>query len=81
MANGLHKFYTSLADFNQKLIGRVYSNGDEDELKALTMEQLRKPMILIICLWGVATTIFLIEMILFKWNNFKRKRNRNRNRN
>lgn len=65
--NGLHKFYLSLAIFKQKLIDRAYLEQIDDDSQALTIEQLKRPMIVLFYLWGTATIIFICEMTIFKW--------------
>lgn len=67
MASGLHQFYTSLATFKNNLVERAYSIVDDDCTEALTMEQLKRPLILLFCLWGVALIVFIGESIVSKW--------------
>lgn len=75
--NGIHKFYLSLAIFKQKLIDRAYLEQIDDDFQALTVEQLKRPMILLFYLWGMATIIFIAEMTIFKWIYCNRRRNSN----
>lgn len=67
--NGLYQFYLSLAAFKQKFVDRAYLDEDEDDFQALTMGQLKRPMILLFCLWAVAMTLFMAEVIISKWKN------------
>lgn len=43
-------------------------NSEEDD-QALTMEQLKRPMILIVCLWGMSIMIWIAEIIIYRWKN------------
>lgn len=69
MQNGLHQFYTNFADFKQKFLVREYLSEKDDDLQALTAEQLKRPMILMSCLFGVAIVIWMAEIIIFRWKN------------
>lgn len=67
---GLLKFYTSFTLFKRQFIDRAYVvfNSEEDD-QALTMEQLKRPMILIVCLWGMSIMIWIAEIIIYRWKN------------
>lgn len=75
MENGLHEFYLSLAIFKQKLIDRAYLEQIDDDFKALTAEQLKRPMIVLSYLLGVAMIIFITECIISKWKHRNRHLN------
>lgn len=70
--SGLGQFYASFGAFGQKLVDRhdVIQRDDEDDVRALTVEQLQRPMILIFCLCGVAISLLIFEIIVFKWNQW-----------
>lgn len=72
MESGLYQFYTSLAAFKQKFVEQTYSNQDDDDdnLQALTMQQLKRPMFLLFSLWAVAKAIFIAEMLVAKFNDW-----------
>lgn len=70
--NGLHEFYLSLAIFKQKLIDRAYSEQVDDDFKALTVEQLRRPMKHLFYLWGMVMIVFITEYIISKWKHRNR---------
>lgn len=74
--NGLRQFYESLVDFRQKLIDRVHLSQLDDDIQALTFEQLRRPMILVFCLWGITIIILILEIFISKWNASRRNRER-----
>lgn len=75
MESGLHQFFTSYAHFRDGLHLRAFNGqqDDDDHEQALTIEQLIRPMKLIFCLWGVALTIFTVEIVVFKWNQLRRR--------
>lgn len=73
MESGLHQLYTSMTDFKQKLVDRVYAIVESEDFRALTMEQLKRPLILLFCLWGVALIVFIAETIASKWELGNRK--------
>lgn len=50
MESGLIQLYKSLAIFEQKLIDRAFTITDVDNFRALTMEQLERPLILLFCI-------------------------------
>lgn len=70
MANGLYRFYDSFAIFTQKCIEADSNDGDDDDDdRALKMEQLRRPMMLVFGLWAVAVVLFVAEVIVKKWKS------------
>lgn len=69
MENGLHEFYTSLASFKMKLILRIYSMVEHEDFRALSVEQLKRPLILLFCLSAAAMIIFIAEIIISKWKS------------
>lgn len=73
MESGLYQFYTTLAAFKLKLMERSFwsdDDDDDDDMQALTVQQLKRPMILLFCLWAVAKAIFIAEMIVSKFNKW-----------
>lgn len=66
MENGLHQFYGSLTAFQQKLRKPTDYKHEHEENAALTMEQLIRPMILVFYLWGLATAVFIAELVVYK---------------
>lgn len=79
MANGLYQFYSSFATFTQKCIQGDLIEKDDDD-RALKMEQLRRPMILVFGLWAVAAIIFVGEVIVNKWKSRRNRSHRTQNR-
>lgn len=69
MENGLFQFYTSLASFKQKFIERTYQ--DENDVQALSMNELKRPMKLFLGLCAFSTFIFLFELTISNWNNWR----------
>lgn len=74
MESGLIHLYRSLATFKQKLVDRAFTIANVDNFRALTMEQLNRPLVLLFCLWGAAMIVFVIETIIFKWKVYNRGR-------
>lgn len=70
MENGLHQFFMSFCEFSRKVILSSYLDEADEEEQALTFEQLRRPMILVFSLWGIAATIFIAENMIFRWNHW-----------
>lgn len=72
MSSGLYQFYISFAEYKQKLAERVKSAQDEDDnFRALTMDQLKRPMLFIFGLWSLAVVIFIMEHIISKWKHWR----------
>lgn len=74
MESGLIQLYKSLATFKQKLIDRAFTIANVDNFRALTMEQLERPLILLSCIWVAAIIVFIVEVIIFKWKVYSRGR-------
>lgn len=62
--NGLQQFYMSFGAFKQKLMQQEPEDGEIDNEHALTMEQLKTPLIIYACLLGISSIVFVIEIIL-----------------
>lgn len=69
---GFYQFYHSALAF--KWMGRFENLnrffgfiGNEIYLEPITMEQLKKPIIIFSCLNGFALLIFIAEILLSKW--------------
>lgn len=75
MESGLHAFYMSLNSFKQQFFERAYFSQTDDEFRALTTQQLKRPMILIFGLWVLAVVVFMGEVCVIRWNQW-RGRNR-----
>lgn len=73
MESGLHAFYLSLTAFKQKCIEHLYLSQTDDDFRALTSGQLRRPMIFIFGLWSIAIIFFIAEIIILKWKNRGRR--------
>lgn len=50
--SGLAHFYSSLAKFQISL--DYHMSQEDDDIQALSIQQLKKPMILIFCLWAAS---------------------------
>lgn len=77
MENGLHQFYKSFSTFLMDLIeNRNFNqdNNDEDNIQALTMEQLKIPLIIFIVLLGLSSIVFVIEVIVYHFNRLRSRR-------
>lgn len=78
MENGMYEYFGSLLEFKQNLLLRnsdVYEgyefNVKDDFIRPFTMEQLKRPIELILFFYGLAILIFLIEIIVHKWNMWR----------
>lgn len=74
MQSGLYRFYNSLAEYDWKLSGQENSSArknDGDELQAVTMEQFKRPLMLLLSVWGIVVAIFIGEILVSKWNNWQ----------
>lgn len=69
MENGMNQFYLSFTTFQRKLFGRAFVKPDEDDSQALSMSQLKRPMIVLLGLLGVAVIVFVAEKVMSKWRN------------
>lgn len=68
--SGLHEFYKSYAFLKEKYMQRAFMNQTEDDdMQALTVEQIKRPLFLVFCLFGIATTVFIAELVIVKWKN------------
>lgn len=69
MESGLFKFYSSFVEFKEKFSQQMLMNHDDDDFKALTMQQLKRPTIFFLTLCGFAIIIFILEIIISSWEN------------
>lgn len=76
--SGLQKFFISMADFIltselQRTLKQDHVVADDDviDLVALKFKQLKRPIMVILCLLGAATLLLIAEIIVFKWNNWE----------
>lgn len=77
--HGFYQFYRSFMEFRFKYDGekiRLASRiiDEIDSLDSITIEQLRKPIIIVLYLNGISTIIFIAEFLIFnrlKWRNRK----------
>lgn len=71
--HGFYQFYHSIMEFKQKYIGQKFSraigtNENEiNDLRPIIIEQLRKPIIIALGLNAIAVIIFVAEILVFKW--------------
>lgn len=73
MESGLNHFYVSLTRFRRNFLERSFLDEEYDDFHALTIDQLRRPMILVLCLWMVALIIFIIEILIIKYRSRNRR--------
>lgn len=71
MENGLYQFYKYFSEYLLQLHHRTLSNENDDEIQVLTMDQLKRPMMVILGLWGLAMAIFIMEHIIRKWKEWR----------
>lgn len=70
--HGFFQFYQSLLEFQQKWRMAKYGltsrkENYEVDLEPITIEQLRKPIIIVLCLNAVAIAVLVAEILVFKW--------------
>lgn len=46
----------------------------EVNLEPITIEQLRKPIIIVLCLNGIAGILFIAEIVVFKWLEWRKRK-------
>lgn len=71
---GFGKFYDSISDFNRQLyvsFRRGYKEKDDDLLLPITIEQIWPVIIIVLSLNGIATIIFVAEILYYKWRNWR----------
>lgn len=62
MASGLHQLYIKYSEFVFEMHSKIEHREDEnDDEQALTMDQLKRPLILVFYLWGITLVVFIIE--------------------
>lgn len=71
MENGLFQFYTNFGAFQEKLDAREILGDEAPIFQPVPLESLQRPIKLILCLYGVALCLFLMEMMVHKWKNRK----------
>lgn len=75
--NGLHHFYESLREFwkmmNYKM-GGYDDDDDENNITPIIMAQFKRAMKLIWFLYALSPLVLLLEIIVFKWNKWRRQR-------
>lgn len=72
MESGLYDFYTSMAEFDRHLRLKDLEIDEDDELKPLTFDHMKRVMILFLFLIGIAVIVFILEVYLLKWITFVR---------
>lgn len=73
MQSGINRFYVSYTRFKRNILERAYLDDENDNFHALTADQLKRPMILVFCLWGVALIVFIAEIAVSKYRNRNRR--------
>lgn len=69
--NGLNEYFASMDAFKRNFHDMKYSRVKDEEFKELTIDQLKRPMILMVGLLIFATVIFIIQIIVSKLKSFK----------
>lgn len=74
--HGFYLFFHFLMEFQLKWrltkIGMTsLKENYKVNLEPITIEQLRKPIIIALCLNGVAVFVFVAEIFVFKWLNWR----------
>lgn len=76
--SGIYNFYDGIADKTVKrsIVSTWEDDDHYDELLGLTGEQMKRPMIMVLIFFGVAIIIFILEIILFKFNIWRAQNRR-----
>lgn len=74
---GFYKFYDSISKFKFNLrVDEIYHEIENkkvhDDMQPLTIEHLRKPIIIVVCLNGIALLSTVVEILLVKWLNWRK---------
>lgn len=70
--HGFYQFYDSYMQFilNSMLQKYAQTAGaikGEMDLQSITIEQLRKLIVIVLCLNGIAALLFVVEILAYKW--------------
>lgn len=72
--NGLYQFYNSFAEFSYKsYISHNNPQSNDGEIPPITMQQFKRMMLFILCLNGSATVVFLAEILIFMWMDWRNR--------
>lgn len=78
MENGLVQFffayYTYYVVLNARSELQRLHKSDDDDLHALTMNQMMRPFYFVVSLWIASIVGFVAEIVVFKWNARRQKR-------
>lgn len=77
--HGFDQFYQHILEFQQKWLfakDGMTTRKDKYEvnLEPITIEQLRKPIIIVLCLNGIAGILFIAEIVVFKWLEWRKRK-------
>lgn len=76
--NGFHTFYKSFAKFVDESICEKFNQmRDDDDAVALTVDQLKIPLIIYFILLGLASILLTMEIIIHRIKIWRIKRNAN----
>lgn len=66
--SGFYQFYEGFAMFITKLLAKNLPSieADDDEWRALTVDNLKAPLIFCLCLMGFAWFVFILEILIHK---------------
>lgn len=67
LENGLYRFYLSMATYKQQLNKRAYlSQNTDNHAMALTLDQMKRPLIIYLSVLATAMIIFVIEQVVLR---------------
>lgn len=67
---GFYQCYDSYMEIKLKHLAHIVGLTiikDEFDIESITINKLRKPIIIVLCLNGIATIAFVVEIFIFKW--------------
>lgn len=76
--NGMYEFGEGLRKVAhlkgaQRLIG---DTSEDDDLHSMFFEQIKRVMLFTLSLYGVATIVFIGEIIVFRWKKWRHRKHR-----
>lgn len=74
MENGMMKYIESTREQVVKQTLCELNKSDEVQLFAFTLEQLKRPMMLIIALWISSVFVLIAEIMIFNWISWRNRK-------
>lgn len=73
--HGFYQFFESYFEFLEHRFANVIMKMDDsDDLQTITIEQMKKPIVIFLCLNGLAAIIFIAEILIFRWLKWRNRK-------